>query len=69
MGDTVMAVLVLIYWVIAWSSLNYLQNQLGLTFFTTIEGFMKILFLKGFISLFFGWLIIPIALIHKVLKK
>jgi hypothetical protein len=67
--DYVLAIVFLIYVVFAWSCLNYLQSRMGLTFFTNFQGFMQIVLLKFFASALLGWLIIPIALIHKAVTK
>ncbi len=66
--QAVTSILFGIYWVVAWRSLNDMQNMMGLTFFTTFEGYMRILFMKGSISALLGWLVIPIVLIHKLVK-
>lgn len=67
--DTLMTIVYLIYLVWAWSSINYLQNRMGLAFFANLRGFMQIVITKFFIANLLGWLIIPIVLIHKVFTR
>ncbi|CQR72201.1 hypothetical protein SOV_10410 [Sporomusa ovata DSM 2662] len=62
-------ILFLIYLVLAWNSVNYLQNRMGLAFFMNLRGFAYLLLYKLFASVLLGWLIIPIALIHKAMKR
>ena len=67
--ETLKMIVYLVYLVWAWSSLNYLQNAIGLTLFTTIRGFAQVVITKFILATLFGFLIIPIALIHKLLKR
>jgi hypothetical protein len=69
MTDNLLAILVLIYFVIAWRSLNYLINAMGLTFFTSFNGFIQLLVFKFILAGAFGIIIIPIALIHKAVTR
>ncbi|WP_196599618.1 hypothetical protein [Pectinatus frisingensis] len=62
------AIIFLIYVVIAWNSISYLQNRMGLTFFMNLRGFAQLLFYKVLAAILLGWLIIPIAWIHKAIK-
>lgn len=62
-------ILFVIYLIIAWNSINYLQNRIGLTFFMNLRGFAQLLFYKLFAAILLGWLIIPIALIHRAIKR
>lgn len=64
--ETFKGILVLIYIVIAWRSINYLQYKMGLSFWATTNGYMQILVIKFFLALGLGWLIIPIVFIHKL---
>jgi len=65
----VATILFFIYFAIAWNSINYLQNRIGLTFFMNLRGFAQLLFYKVFAAILLGWLIIPIALIHKAMQR
>ncbi len=67
-GDVVETIIFLIYVAIAWNSINYLQNRMGLTFFMNLRGFAQLLFYKVLAAILLGWLIIPIAWIHKAIK-
>lgn len=67
--DTLKTIIYLVYVVWAWSSINYLQNRMGLAFFANFNGFIQIVIIKFFIANLFGWLIIPIVLIHKMLTR
>ncbi len=67
-GDGVETIIFLIYVVIAWNSINYLQNRMGLTFFMNLRGFAHLVFYKVLAAILLGWLIIPIAWIHKAIK-
>lgn len=59
----------LVYLAWAWSSLSYLQNAMGLTLFMDMRGFAQVVITKFILATLFGVLIIPIALIHKLLKR
>lgn len=58
-----------IYIAWSWSSINYLQNEIGLSFFVTFNGLMQFVVIKLVLAIVFGWLAIPIVLIHKALRK
>ena len=67
--DIFISILFLIYLVISWRSLNYLQNMMGLTFFMNLNGFMQMVVLRFIAACLLGWLFIPIVFIQKLLAR
>lgn len=67
--DIFISILFLIYLLISWRSLNYLQNMMGLTFFMNLNGFMQMVVLKFIAACLLGWLFIPIVFIQKLLAR
>ncbi|MBB5335624.1 hypothetical protein [Pectinatus brassicae] len=59
----------LIYFAVAWNAINYLQNRIGLTFFMNLRGFAQLMLYKVFAAVLFGWIIIPITLVHRLIKR
>jgi hypothetical protein len=57
---------VIIYLIIAYCCLTSLQNKAGIFYFGTFSDYF---FGKLVISLFFGWLAIPIWIIAKLIGK
>jgi len=55
-----------IYVAIAWYFLNFFQRSMGIAFFGRLSDYFLY---KLIISLFFGWLIIPIGLLCLIFKK
>lgn len=55
-----------IYVAAAWYFLNFFQRSMGIVFFGRISDYFLY---KLIISMFLGWLIIPIGLICLVFKK
>ena len=61
-----MPVLIIIYIISAWCFLNFFQRNMGILYFGKISDYF---IYKLIISMFFGWLIIPIGLITVIVKK
>jgi hypothetical protein len=58
-------VLVIIYIAVAWHFLNFFQRKMGIFYFGKVSDYFVY---KLIISLFLGWVIIPIGLIVSIIK-
>lgn len=67
--DILMSILYIVYIVLAWMGINYLQGKLGWTFFMNMRGFFMLMIWKFLLASLFGWIIIPVALLLVSLEK
>lgn len=69
MNNTLMLIVYLVYIVAGWTSINYLQRRIGLSFIANLHGVMQIFFTKFILANLLGWLAIIIAVIHKLVTR